>query len=150
MAELPPVLIMDNGAYTIKAGIAGHVDYGEPRLFPNSIARSKVDKKTYIADEIERCRDFSGLQYRRPFERGMLTAWECEKMVWDRVFNQMKIKPSETSLLVTEPYLNLPSLAETYDQMVFEEWEFQSYYRCSRECLSCFRLFAFPLVSKYV
>jgi hypothetical protein len=64
----------------------------------------------------------------------MLTAWECEKMVWDRVFNQIKIKPSETSLLVTEPYLNLPSLAETFDQMVFEEWEFQSYYRCSREC----------------
>lgn len=40
--------------------------------------------------------------------------------------------PSETSLLVTEPYFNLPNIAETYDQMVFEEWEFASYYRCTR------------------
>jgi actin-related protein 6 len=81
----------------------------------------------------------------------MLTAWECEKIVWDRVFNQIKIKPSETSLLVTEPYFNLPSLAETFDQMVFEEWEFQSYYRCSRELrfYGGFR-FGFPAGIKHV
>jgi actin-related protein 6 len=36
-------------------------------------------------------------------------------------------------LLVTEPYFNLPNIAETYDQMVFEEWEFDSYFRCTRE-----------------
>lgn len=36
-------------------------------------------------------------------------------------------------MLVTEPYFNLPNIAETYDQMVFEEWEFASYYRCTRE-----------------
>jgi actin-related protein 6 len=44
-----------------------------------------------------------------------------------------QINPSETSLLVTEPYFNLPNIAETYDQMVFEEWEFDSYFRCTRE-----------------
>jgi actin-related protein 6 len=67
--SFPPVLILDNGAHTIKAGIAGDPLYVEPRLFPNSIVRSKGDKKTYVADEIERCRDYGGLQYRRPFER---------------------------------------------------------------------------------
>ena len=44
-----------------------------------------------------------------------------------------QIKPEDTSLLVTEPYFNLPNVAETYDQMIFEEWEFASYYRCTRE-----------------
>lgn len=34
---------------------------------------------------------------------------------------------------MTEPYFNLPNIQETYDQMVFEEWEFDSYYRCTRE-----------------
>lgn len=34
---------------------------------------------------------------------------------------------------MTEPYFNLPNIAETYDQMIFEEWEFASYYRCTRE-----------------
>lgn len=33
---------------------------------------------------------------------------------------------------MTEPYFNLPNIAETYDQMVFEEWEFEAYYRCTR------------------
>ena len=44
-----------------------------------------------------------------------------------------QVDPTETSLLVTEPYFNLPNIAETYDQMVFEEWEFDSYFRCTRE-----------------
>jgi len=47
-----------------------------------------------------------------------------------------KVNTPETSLLVTEPYFNLPNIAETYDQMVFEEWEFQSYYRCTRKLSS--------------
>lgn len=34
---------------------------------------------------------------------------------------------------MTEPYFNLPNIAETYDQMVFEEWEYDSYFRCTRE-----------------
>lgn len=37
------------------------------------------------------------------------------------------------SLLVTEPPFNLPAIAETYDQMVFEEYEFESYLRCPGE-----------------
>lgn len=44
-----------------------------------------------------------------------------------------QVDPTETSLLVTEPYFNLPNIAETYDQMIFEEWEFDSYFRCTRK-----------------
>lgn len=68
----PPVLILENGAYSIKAGFAGLDE--EPRVFHNSIARSRVEKRVYVADEIEQCKDLSGLAYRRPFEkvRGVL------------------------------------------------------------------------------
>lgn len=77
------VLILDNGAYTIKAGYSGD-DWDNPRyvrarhiipqrscsrIFPNSIARSKVEKKIFVGDEIESCRDYSGVAYRRPFEK---------------------------------------------------------------------------------
>jgi actin-related protein 6 len=62
-----PVLILDNGAYNIKAGVAGIE--GEPRIIPNSIARSRAEKKVYVADEVESCKDLSSLAYRRPFER---------------------------------------------------------------------------------
>ncbi|EIW68065.1 hypothetical protein TREMEDRAFT_40155 [Tremella mesenterica DSM 1558] len=127
----PPVLILDNGAYNIKAGFAG-VDW-EPRIYPNSIARSRGDKKVYVGDEVDSCRDLSGIVYRRPFERGMLVSWDAEKIIWDRLFSSdvMNMTCPETSLLVTEPYFNLPNIAETYDQMIFEEWEFQSYFRCT-------------------
>ena len=63
----PPVLILDNGAYSIKAGFSA-IDL-DPRICPNSIARSRAEKKVYVADEIENCRDHSGVVYRRPFER---------------------------------------------------------------------------------
>jgi hypothetical protein len=41
----------------------------------------------------------------------------------------VEIEPAETSLLVTEPPLDLPVLQASYDQMIFEEFEFQSYCR---------------------
>lgn len=121
--------------------------------------RSKNDRKVYISDEIENCRDLGGIAYRSPFERvscdshvvklttGYVdvlgrgedglgprlfsSGYECELEC--PVYANSQINPPETSLLVTEPYFNLPNIAETYDQMVFEEWEFASYYRCTRE-----------------
>jgi len=47
-----------------------------------------------------------------------------------------QVDPSITSLLVTEPYNNLPSLQASYDQIVFEEYEFESYHRTTRGSLS--------------
>ena len=40
-----------------------------------------------------------------------------------------QIDPEHTSLLVTEPVLNLPNVQHNYDQIIFEEFEFQSYLR---------------------
>lgn len=39
---------------------------------------------------------------------------------------------TESSLILTEPYFNLPNIQERYDQFVFEEYEFESYHRCTR------------------
>lgn len=47
---------------------------------------------------------------------------------------------AESSLLITEPYFNLPNLQNVYDQFVFEEYDFQSYYRCAREYLLANRI----------
>src|SRR5271167_4080063 len=43
--------------------------------------------------------------------------------------------PTETSLLVTEPVLDLPILQSSYDQIVFEEYEFNSYCRTTAPAL---------------
>ncbi|KAG0001271.1 Actin- protein 6 [Entomortierella chlamydospora] len=124
-------LVVDNGASTIKYGYA---DEDTPyRTFPNNITRSKTERKTFVGDQLETCKDFSGLYYRLPFEKGMLTSWDVEKQVWDRLFTGKIIpcEPSATTLLISEPILNLPNIATTYDQLVFEEYGFHSYTRMS-------------------
>ncbi|KAF9902946.1 Actin- protein 6 [Linnemannia zychae] len=124
-------LVVDNGAATIKYGYA---DEDSPyRTFSNNITRSKAERKTFVGDQLDTCKDFSGLYYRLPFEKGLLTSWDVEKQVWDRLFTGKIVPcdPSATTLLISEPILNLPNIAATYDQLVFEEYGFNSYTRMS-------------------
>lgn len=123
------VLVIDNGGYSIKYGFSSD---DSPRIAPNCIAKSVFDKKTYIGSQILGCKDFSSLRFRRPIDRGYLVNWESEKVIWDHLFSQkdFTFDYKETSLLVTEPPHNFPQLQLAYDQIVFEEYEFQSYYRC--------------------
>ncbi|BFZ61218.1 Actin-related protein 6 [Saitoella coloradoensis] len=120
-------LILDNGAYSIKAGFAVE----SCREIPNCLARPRNAKRVYVADELDSCRDTSALAFRRPFERGYLTSWEVEKPIWDRAFSAecLSVDPSQTSLILTEPLHNLPSIHTACDQIIFEEYEFASYYR---------------------
>ncbi|GLB38716.1 putative actin family protein [Lyophyllum shimeji] len=129
-----PVVVLDNGAYTIKAGISvGGQEQEPPRIIPNAVVRSKGDKMTYFGHEFARCKDYSSLHYRLPFEKGYLVDWDAQKAVWDGIFSSevLAIDTTESSLVITEPYFNLPKLQEVYDQFVFEEYEFQAYYRCT-------------------
>lgn len=41
------------------------------------------------------------------------------------------IDTTQSSLLLTEPYHNLPNIQAVYDQFIFEEYQFPSYYRCT-------------------
>ncbi|GAW02679.1 actin-related protein Arp6 [Lentinula edodes] len=129
------IVILDNGASTIKAGIASGVlaEQEAVRLVPNAIVRSKGDKATYFGHEIAKCKDYSSLHYQLPFEKGYIVDWDAEKAIWDGVFSQevLGVNTTESSLILTEPYFNLPNIQEIYDQFVFEEYEFSSYHRCT-------------------
>jgi len=59
--------------------------------------------------------------------------WDAQKAVWDGIFSPevLGVNTCESALLITEPYFNLPNIQDVYDQFVFEEYEFQSYYRCT-------------------
>ncbi len=85
-------LIVDNGAYTIKAGYASR----EPKLehcavIPNCIARDR-EKRTWIGGQLERCKDFGEIAFRRPVEKGYLVNWEAEKAIWDSAFFEKTAK----------------------------------------------------------
>jgi actin-related protein 6 len=90
-AALPSkTLVLDNGAYTLKAGLVpgASVDagYDDCRVIPNCIARSHRDKCTYTASELDGCKDFGELAFRRPVEKGFIVNWEAEKAIWEHEF----------------------------------------------------------------
>ncbi|CAB4415874.1 unnamed protein product [Rhizophagus irregularis] len=123
------VLVLDNGAYTMKAGYA---DETQARIIPNCIVtRGKGDKRSYIGDQLSTCTDFTGLYYKLPFEKGFLINWQNEKEVWDRIFSKdvLNCDPKNTTLLITEPCFNLPNVQQNYDEVIFEAYEFEAYYR---------------------
>ncbi|THH05662.1 hypothetical protein EW145_g4632 [Phellinidium pouzarii] len=133
--QTTPVVVLDNGASTIKAGIV-NVQEGVPgpRIITNAIVRqTKGEKIMFFGHEFDQCNDFASLHFRLPFERGYLTDWDAQKAVWDGLFSKdvLRINPPDASLLITEPYFNLPNIQEQYDHFIFEEYDFQSYLRCT-------------------
>lgn len=83
-------LVIDNGAYTLKAGLvasaASNPSYDNCSLIPNCIARSSRDKRTYVASELAECKDFGELAFRRPVEKGFIVNWEAQKAIWEHEF----------------------------------------------------------------
>ncbi|KAH8732203.1 actin-domain-containing protein [Phaeosphaeriaceae sp. PMI808] len=141
-------LVLDNGAYTLKAGIvpSASVDlgYDNCRVIPNCIARSTRDKCTYIASELDLCKDFGELAFRRPVEKGFIVNWEAEKAIWEHEFmgEGMKVgcDPKETNLLLTEKPNCPKELQKNCDEVVFEQFEFAAYYRCVGPRLNAYHL----------
>ncbi|RYP10937.1 hypothetical protein DL764_000373 [Monosporascus ibericus] len=136
-AQQPPppsrTLVLDNGADTIKAGfVSDAAAADQPRIIPNCIARDR-DRKIYVGSELERCKDFGEIVFRRPVEKGFIVNWEAQKEIWEREFFDeeapQRCDPSETRLLLAEHPNSLPVLQTNCDQMVFEEFGFASYYR---------------------
>jgi actin-related protein 6 len=83
-------LVLDNGGYTLKAGIvsSGSTDlkYDDCSVIPNCIARSTRDKCSYTGSELDGCKDFGELAFRRPVEKGFIVNWEAEKAIWEHEF----------------------------------------------------------------
>lgn len=83
-------LVLDNGAYTMKAGLVSGTSsdpsYSDCHVIPNCIARSHRDKRTYVASELEDCKDFGELAFRRPVEKGFIVGWEAQKAIWEHEF----------------------------------------------------------------
>jgi actin-related protein 6 len=92
------------------------------------------EKKVYIGSQLEKCKDFGEIVFRRPVEKGYLVNWEAEKEIWEQEFLEdkapLKCDPKDTGLILTEAPNALPVLQTNCDQVVFEEFGFASYLRC--------------------
>lgn len=139
-------VVIDNGSHTIKTGFADPLPdaASDCKVIPNCIARSseggRGGQKIYIADQLEQCEDLGEVAFRRPLEKGFIVNWDLELDIWKQTFfkNGAKLQcdPHETNLLLTEAS-NCPLALQTNtDQIIFEELEFASAYRCSGPSLN--------------
>lgn len=121
--------IIDNGAYTMKAGYAS-VDCN---VIPNAIVKTR-DNDIVVGSELSTVLNWNEAVFRRPMEKGFITSWETQREIWDRSFfdakadAEVKIEDArDTTLILTEAPNAMPVLQRNTDEMVMEEWGFKGY-----------------------
>ncbi|KAK0132876.1 Actin-related protein 6 [Merluccius polli] len=133
-------LVLDNGAYTAKVGYS----HQSVSVIPNCQFRSKTSRlKTFTANQLDEIKDPSGLFYILPFQKGYLVNWDVQRKVWDHLFGKemMKVDFADTSVIVSEPLFNFSSIQESMNEILFEEYQFQSVLRINAGSLSAHHYF---------
>ncbi|KAF4553698.1 Actin-like protein 4 [Elsinoe fawcettii] len=135
-------LVVDPGAYTIKAGLVSTDNceaQAECHVIPNCMARSRT-KHTYIGSSLSQCNDFGEMQFKRPVERGYVVNWDLERAIFEHEFFDPKAKlycdPATTNLLMTEHPNGPTALSSNADQIIFEEFSFAAAYRVNGPSLN--------------
>ncbi|PSS13870.1 Actin-related protein [Actinidia chinensis var. chinensis] len=126
------VVVLDNGAGLIKAGMGGEPD--PTAVVPNCLGRPLSSKKWLIADQLlpssSADLDLTSAAVRRPFDRGYLLNPDLQREIWSHLFSSsLRLTTpslSSHSLLLVEPLLNLPSLQRAALELVFEDFGFAS------------------------
>lgn len=121
-----PIIIADIGGYSIKYGLKDSPEC--PKVMPNSIFKVKNERrKIYIGDQLDDVKDYSGLFYILPFNKGFTINWDAQKQILDSAFyKNLSIQGSceEKVFLYTEPYFNFGKLRETMLEILYEDYGF--------------------------
>lgn len=118
------VIIADIGAYALKYG---YNNAEAPKTMGNCICKVKSERRRlFIGDQLEECKDFSGLFYILPFNKGFLMNWDIERQIFDFLFRKrLAIENfAEKTFLFTEPYFNFRQLQENMFEILYEEYGF--------------------------
>ncbi|KAL4915185.1 actin family [Aspergillus aurantiobrunneus] len=139
--------IIDNGAYTMKAGYAPESslpDNEETALLactavPNAITKTRGNR-IYVGAQIgTNVTDCNEILFRRPVEKGYTVNWEAQKEIWESSFFDEKTArpkdlhiadPEDVTVIFAEAPNALPTLQKNADEIIMEEWGFGGYLRC--------------------
>ncbi|OIV97207.1 hypothetical protein TanjilG_15272 [Lupinus angustifolius] len=137
MSSTSTVVVLDNGGGLIKAGLGGERD--PSTILPNCLYRSPASKKWLHPNPLPTTTtstttttiepDLTSAAVRRPIDRGYLINPDLQREIWSHLFSSiLHINPSHSSLLLTEPLFTLPSIQRSLDELVFEDFNFNSLY----------------------
>jgi len=100
------------------------------RIFPNAVAKISGSNKKVVGHEILEITDVSSLNLKRSVDRGYVVNWELQKEVWSHglkvLLKDMKNTGHVAGIVVSEPYMNLPSMQESLRSLLSEEMKFTS------------------------
>ncbi|KAJ8753199.1 hypothetical protein K2173_017788 [Erythroxylum novogranatense] len=124
-SDMSNVVVLDNGGGFIKAGHGGE---REPStVIPNCLYRPLSSKKFLHPSPTSAADDLTSAAIRRPIDRGYLINPDLQRDIWNHLFSSLlRISPSNSSLLLTEPLFTLPSIQRATDEIVFEDLGFKS------------------------
>lgn len=140
--ETPP-LVLDNGSGLMKAGFGG--DDAPRCVFPALIGSPKQElsmlglakKDYYVGDEAVSKRGICKLSY--PISHGIVTNWDfMEKIFNHTFFNELRIEPSEHSVLLTEAPMNPKKNRENMVTIMFESFDIPQFYIAIQAVLSLY------------
>lgn len=123
------IVVLDNGGGLIKAGQGGERD--PVTVIPNCLYKPLSSKKFIHPSPLTTVSeiDLTSAAVRRPIDRGYLINPDLQRDIWSHLFNSLlHITPSSSSLLLTEPPLSIPSVQRATDELVFEDFGFNSLY----------------------
>ncbi|MGH0190175.1 UNVERIFIED_CONTAM: hypothetical protein FKN15_042660 [Acipenser sinensis] len=130
-----PAVIFDNGSGLCKCGVAGD---SVPRSVITSIvghskAKAKATmlgaghKEYYVGDEAQAKRGLLSLKC--PVEQGFVTCWDDMETIWRHVYEcELKMKPSERPVHLSEAPLNPLTNREMMTEVMFENFKVPAMY----------------------
>lgn len=85
-------------------------------------------RRPFVGNQIEDCRDASGLFYMLPFHKGYLVNWDIQKTVWDFMLSKecCSANLNQFPTIITEPLFNFAPIQEAIGEIFFEEYECHS------------------------
>jgi len=133
------VLVVDNGGCSCKVGWAGQE--APSQVAPNATAHQKSQLDVFVADQIDtKLKNHSNVTYTRPCERGIVTNWQCQMEVWQRMFGLVlgKTGSRDKTLAVTEAPFTPPSVSRCLQEIAFEEFGFHAVHRTTAPCAAAY------------
>ena len=98
------------------------------RVFPNAVGKVSGSTTKLSGQEIMDVKDVSSLSLKRPVDRGYVIHWDLQKEIWSHGLKRVvaQYKGQVEGIVVSEPYMNLPSMHEEAKRILRDEMKFQS------------------------